>query len=93
MPPREVSPEDFERIEDLVDFAPLKAALVEVLETLADDQREALRLRVIDELSYEEIASRLQCAETAARQRVSRGLRRMAVVLQERGLTLATEVE
>jgi RNA polymerase sigma-70 factor (ECF subfamily) len=93
LPAREVSPDDFERIEDLVDFAPLRAALVEALETLADDQREALRLRVIDGLSYTEVAARLQCAESAARQRVSRGLRRMAVVLQERGLTLATEVE
>ncbi|MGE5227268.1 MAG: RNA polymerase sigma factor [Planctomycetaceae bacterium] len=93
LPAREVSPDDFERIEDLVDFAPLRAALVEALETLADDQREALRLRVIDGLSYTEVAARLQCAESAARQRVSRGLRRMAMVLQERGLTLATEVE
>ncbi len=93
LPAREVSPEDFERIEDLVDFAPLRAALVEALETLAEDQREALRLRVIDGLSYPDVAARLQCAESAARQRVSRGLRRMAMVLQERGLTLATEVE
>jgi DNA-directed RNA polymerase specialized sigma24 family protein len=44
-------------------------------------------------LSYAEVAARLHCAESAARQRVSRGLRRMAMVLQERGLTLATEVE
>jgi RNA polymerase sigma factor (sigma-70 family) len=93
IPAREVSPDDFERIEDLVDFAPLRAALAEALETLAEDQREALRLRVIDGLSYTEVAARLQCAESAARQRVSRGLRRMAMVLQERGLTLATEVE
>lgn len=93
LPAREVSPEDFERIEDLVDFAPLRAALVEALETLAEDQREALRLRVIDGLSYPDVAARLQCAESAARQRVSRGLRRMAMVLQERGLTLVTEVE
>ena len=93
LPAREVSPEDFERIEDLVDFAPLRAALVEALETLAEDQRDALRLRVIDGLPYTEVAARLECAESAARQRVSRGLRRMAMVLQERGLTLATEVE
>ncbi|MGZ4132609.1 MAG: RNA polymerase sigma factor [Actinomycetota bacterium] len=93
LPTREVSPDDFERIEDLVDFAPLRAALAEALETLAEDQREALRLRVIDGLSYAEVAARLECAEPAARQRVSRGLRRMAMVLQERGLTLATEVE
>jgi RNA polymerase sigma-70 factor (ECF subfamily) len=93
LPPRDLPPEDYERIEDLVDFAPLRDALAEALETLAEDQREALRLRVIDGLSYPEVADRLQCAETAARQRVSRGLRRLALVLQERGLTLVTEVE
>jgi DNA-directed RNA polymerase specialized sigma24 family protein len=48
---------------------------------------------VIDGLGYEEVAKRLGCAEAAARQRVSRGLRRIALVLQERGLSLATEVE
>ena len=89
LPLRELPPEDYERIEDLVDFAPL----AEALETLADDQREALKLRVIDGLPYPDVAARLQCAETAARQRVSRGLRRLALVLQERGLMLTTEVE
>jgi len=93
LPERELPPEDYERIEDLVDFAPLRSALAEALETLADDQREALKLRVIDGLPYPDVASRLQCAETAARQRVSRGLRRLALVLQERGLALTAEVE
>ena len=93
LPARELPPEDYERIEELVDFEPLRAALAEALGTLAEDQREALKLRVIDGLPYPDVAARLQCAETAARQRVSRGLRRLALVLQERGLMLATEVE
>jgi RNA polymerase sigma factor (sigma-70 family) len=93
LPERELPPEDYERIEELVDFAPLRAALAEALESLADDQREALKLRVIDGLPYPDVAARLQCAEAAARQRVSRGLRRLALVLQERGLLLAAEVE
>jgi RNA polymerase sigma-70 factor (ECF subfamily) len=91
---REALPaDDYERIEELVDLAPIREALVEALETLADEQRDALRLRVIDGLGYSEVAARLGCAEAAARQRVSRGLRRIALVLQERGLSLATEVE
>jgi len=91
---REALPaDDYERIEDLVDLAPIRDALVEALGTLAQDQRDALQLRVIDELGYPEVAKRLGCAEAAARQRVSRGLRRIALVLQERGLSLATEVE
>ena len=52
LPLRELPPEDYERIEDLVDFAPLRAGLAEALETLAVDQREALKLRVIDGLPY-----------------------------------------
>jgi RNA polymerase sigma factor (sigma-70 family) len=93
LPPRDLPLEDYERIEDLVDFAPIRSALAEALETLAEDQREALTLRVIDGLPYPEVADRLHCAETAARQRVSRGLRRLALVLQERGLSMAVEVE
>jgi RNA polymerase sigma factor (sigma-70 family) len=93
MPPRELPPEDYERIEELVDLTPIKDALAEALETLGADQRDALKLRVIDGLPYPDVASRLGCAESAARQRVSRGLRRIALVLQERGLSLATEVE
>jgi RNA polymerase sigma-70 factor, ECF subfamily len=93
MPERELPPDDYERIEDLVDLAPIKDALVEALETLSNDQREALSLHVIDGLAYPEVARRLACTEANARQRVSRGLRRLAIVLQERGVHAATEVE
>jgi len=93
MPVRDLPAEDYERIEELVDLAPIRDALLEALATLGDEQRDALQLRVIDELSYPDIASRLGCAEAAARQRVSRGLRRIAIVLQERGLSLVTEVD
>jgi len=93
LPPRALPSEDYERIEDLIDFAPIRAALIDALETLGEDQREALRLRVIDGLPYPDVAARLQCGEGAARQRVSRGLRRLALVLQDRGLELTSEVE
>ena len=91
MPERELPPADYERIEDLVDFAPIRGAIEEALLTLGEDQREALRLRVIEELPYEEVARRLACSEQNARQRVSRGLRRLALMLQERGLQPALE--
>jgi len=93
MPERDLPSEDYERIEDLIDFAPIRAALVEALDTLSDDQREAMRLRVIDGLGYAEVAQRLRCTEQNARQRVSRGLRKIALLLQERGMQLTTEVE
>jgi RNA polymerase sigma-70 factor, ECF subfamily len=91
MPERELPPADYERIEDLVDFAPIRGAIEEALLTLGEDQREALRLRVIEELPYDEVARRLACSEQTARQRVSRGLRRLALMLQERGLQPAME--
>ena len=91
MPERELPPADYERIEDLVDFAPIRGAIEEALLTLGEDQREALRLRVIEELPYEEVARRLACSEQNARQRVSRALRRLALMLQERGLQPAME--
>ena len=56
-------------------------------------QREALKLHVISGLTYPEVARKLACTEDNARQRVSRGLRRLAIVLQERGLRPAAEVE
>lgn len=93
MPERELPPADYERIEDLVDFAPIRGVIAEALETLREDHRDALRFRVIDGLSYPEVARRLSCSEENARQRVSRGLRRLALVLQERGLQPAGETE
>ena len=93
MPERDLAPQDYERIEDLIDFAPIREALVEALDTLSEDQRDALRLRVIDGLGYDDVAARLKCTEQSARQRVSRGLRKIALLLQERGMQLTTEVE
>jgi len=43
-------------------------------DVLPEDQLQALRLRVIDELDYDEIARDLQCSEAVVRKRVSRAL-------------------
>ena len=93
MPERELPSEDYERIEDLIDFAPIREALVQALETLSPPQRSALRLHVVEGLSYAEVADRLHCSQDTARQRVSRGLRQVALILQARGMELATEVD
>lgn len=93
MPERDLPLEDYERIEDLIDFAPIREALAEALDALTPDQREAMRLRVIDGLEYAEVAERLRCTQQSARQRVSRGLRKVALLLQERGLRLVAEVD
>ena len=44
---------------------------------LPAEQRDAVRLRVVEELSYEEVAAQLGCTAGAARTRVSRGLRQL----------------
>jgi RNA polymerase sigma factor (sigma-70 family) len=44
---------------------------------LPPEQRDALRLRVVEELSYDDVAAQLGCTPGAARTRVSRGLRRL----------------
>jgi RNA polymerase sigma-70 factor (ECF subfamily) len=53
----------------------LAAALVDV----PRHEREALELRVVEELPYEEVAARLAIRPAAARLRVSRALRRLAL--------------
>ena len=93
MPEHDLPPEDYERIEDLIDFAPIREALVQALESLSSPQRTAMRLHVIEGMSYPEVADRLHCSQDSARQRVSRGLRQVALILQARGMELATEVD
>jgi RNA polymerase sigma factor (sigma-70 family) len=51
------------------------AELAQALEALPQTQREALELRVLEHLPYEEIGSRLGCSTGAARVRVTRALR------------------
>jgi len=93
IPERDLRPDDFDRIEDLVDFAPIREALTDALGTLPRPQQDALRLRVLEGMDYPAVAEALDCTETNARQRVSRGLRHLGLALQERGLALATEVD
>ncbi|MPZ93244.1 MAG: sigma-70 family RNA polymerase sigma factor [Actinobacteria bacterium] len=42
-----------------------------IIEFLSDVNRDALRLRFVDDLAYEDIASKLGCSPAAARRRVS----------------------
>jgi RNA polymerase sigma factor (sigma-70 family) len=57
-----------------------RAALAEALETLPEHEREALELRVVDELAYADVAARLNVRPAAARLRVSRALRRLSTM-------------
>jgi RNA polymerase sigma factor (sigma-70 family) len=86
MPEREVSAEDYERIEELIDFEQIGRAIGRAFSLLSEEQREALTLRVIDGRSYREVAEALRCTEETARARVSRGLRRLASQLETASL-------
>ena len=57
-----------------------RTALTDALETLPGHEREALELRVVDELPYSDVAARLGVRPAAARLRVSRALRRLSAL-------------
>src|SRR5438552_5482020 len=76
---------DIERIETLVDFAPLRSALQDALLTLPAAMREAVILRVGCELPYTEVADRLGCTVNNARVRVSRALDRLTLAMEAAG--------
>jgi RNA polymerase sigma factor (sigma-70 family) len=79
--------DEVEEIERLAALAPLRTALAEELSRLGGVQREALRLRVVEERPYPEVASSLGVTEATARARVSRGLRALAAAVEWPSLT------
>ena len=81
-----VAEDDLARIEALADIDAMRGQVVEQLARLSPEQRDALRMRVVDELGYPEVARRLQVSEEAARARVSRGLRQLAAALDQPAL-------
>ena len=77
----ELGADDVERIEALIDFEHVGREVRDAFDALRQDQREALRLRVLEGRSYREMARELGCSEQTARARVSRGLKRLAAQL------------
>jgi RNA polymerase sigma factor (sigma-70 family) len=75
MPHREFSDAEIERVELSADAADGYAA---GLAELPPDQREAVVARVIEERDYAEIAADAGTSQATVRQRVSRGLTRLA---------------
>lgn len=69
------------RIEELADLEGFRRLLRGELARLSAAQREALRLRVVNELPYAEVAEHLKISEQAARLRVSRALSSLATSL------------
>jgi RNA polymerase sigma factor (sigma-70 family) len=74
--------EDWNEIEERAGVATLRSVVRQELAELGPAQREAVRLRVLEERRYDEIAQVLGVSEQTARARVSRGLRTLAVAVQ-----------
>jgi RNA polymerase sigma-70 factor (ECF subfamily) len=74
---------DLERLIDLAGLEALRDRVGAALTGLPAEQQDALRLRVVEELPYPEVAARLNVTEPTARARVSRGLRKLSLTLEE----------
>lgn len=68
---------EFEHVEELADLDRMRVEIADALHSLSQEQREAVQLRVIDELDYPVIAQRLGVSAQVVRARVSRGLREL----------------
>ena len=78
----ELAPDEIDRIESLVATEPLRDALQDAVGSLPPAQRQALHLRIVDQLPFSEVATQLGCSEGAARVRVSRALTRLAGLME-----------
>jgi RNA polymerase sigma factor (sigma-70 family) len=77
-----VEHEEVQLIERLAGLQELRVTVGRELERLSSEQCEALRLRVVEERSYREVAATMGVSEQTARARVSRGLRALAQALE-----------
>ncbi len=78
--PMTLSDEALERIDELGAHG---GGTLRLLEDLPEDQRIAVKGRVLNERSYDELAQSLSCSQSVARQRVSRGLRSLRQRLEQ----------
>lgn len=79
MEPLVLDDTDLERVDELAGH-PAEEALAR----LPVEQRAAIKGRVVDDASYRDLAAQMRCSESVVRQRVSRGLRSLRAVLEER---------
>lgn len=77
---RALTDAEYDRIEEL---ASVRDDVVAALASLTPEHREALRLRVVEERPYPEVARSLGISEQTARARVSRALRALRPQLEE----------
>jgi RNA polymerase sigma factor (sigma-70 family) len=83
MEPLVLTDDALDRVEALADAGRSAQVIEQMLQRLPADQREALRLRIVDERSYDDIARDLSCSSAVVRQRVSRGLKTLRTELSK----------
>jgi RNA polymerase sigma-70 factor (ECF subfamily) len=71
---RALTDAEYDRIEELAGLKDLRAGLRDGLAELSADHRDALRLRIVEEREYADVATVLGISEQSARARVSRAL-------------------
>jgi RNA polymerase sigma-70 factor (ECF subfamily) len=79
---REPTDAEYERIVELAGLEDERMRVALRLDELPRETQLAMRLRVVEERSYEEVAARLGSTEQAVRARVSRGLRALGEELE-----------
>lgn len=67
--------DELDRVEELADLGAARAAIRDGFQRLSRDEQLALKLRIVEERSYQDVASGLGVSVPAARTRVSRALR------------------
>ena len=80
---RDLSDEELERIEELAGIADLRQRVSQRLQQLDSSDQDILRLRVVEERDYDEIAAELGIKEDAVRARVSRALKRLRTLIED----------
>jgi RNA polymerase sigma factor (sigma-70 family) len=81
--PIAVGEDNYQRVEELVDLERQELPLSVLVADLPEPQREAVLARVVEERTYRDIAEHQGVSEQVVRQRVSRGLSRLAVWSRE----------
>jgi RNA polymerase sigma-70 factor (ECF subfamily) len=90
---RSLTDVEYDRIEELAGSRELRDSVARQVDALPQDQREAVRLRVVGEETYECVAHTLGISQDTARARVSRGLRALRVALDGAATDIAFDLE
>lgn len=93
MQPPLLSDDSIDRIIHLADLDRARVLMANALNGLSVEYREALRLRVIEEREYSDVAAELGTSEQTARMRVSRALQSLREQLGDETDTLKEAIE